>query len=57
MGKKIHCQTFTQKGFYQQQKYMTLSNHNYLGYVVLVDPKYWSKIPEGYQRKYSRSNG
>lgn len=37
------------KGFYQQQKYMTLSNHNYLGYVVLVDPKFWNTLPEIYQ--------
>lgn len=37
------------KGFYQQQKYMTISNHNYLGYVILVDPEFWSTLPEIYQ--------
>lgn len=37
------------KGFYQQQKYMTITNHNYLGYVILVDPNYWNSIPEIYQ--------
>lgn len=37
------------KGFYKQQKYMTVSNHNYLGYVILVDPDFWSTIPEIYQ--------
>jgi tripartite ATP-independent transporter DctP family solute receptor len=37
------------KGFYQQQKYMTISNHNYLGYVVLVEPEFWGSLPEIYQ--------
>lgn len=37
------------KGFFQQQKYMTISNHNYLGYVVLVQPEIWATIPEIYQ--------
>lgn len=37
------------KGFYQQQQYMTISNHNYLGYVVLVDPVFWSTIPDVYK--------
>ncbi|OIJ16000.1 C4-dicarboxylate ABC transporter [Anaerobacillus arseniciselenatis] len=37
------------KGFYKQQKYMTVSNHNYLGYVILVDPIFWDTIPEIYQ--------
>ena len=37
------------KGFYKQQKYMTISNHNYLGYVILVDPIFWDTIPEIYQ--------
>ncbi|MCD8508919.1 MAG: DctP family TRAP transporter solute-binding subunit [Bacillus sp. (in: Bacteria)] len=34
------------KGFYKQQKYMTISNHNYLGYVILVDPMFWRSIPD-----------
>lgn len=38
------------KGFYQQQNYMTISNHNYLGYVVLVDPVYWNSIPDIYKK-------
>ncbi|MCT8138730.1 TRAP transporter substrate-binding protein [Anaerobacillus sp. CMMVII] len=37
------------KGFYQQQRYMTISNHNYLGYVVLVEPEFWSTLPERHQ--------
>lgn len=37
------------KGFHDKQKYMTISNHNYLGYVVLVNPHYWSSLPIKYQ--------
>ncbi|WNF37862.1 TRAP transporter substrate-binding protein [Bacillaceae bacterium IKA-2] len=37
------------KGFYQQQSHMTISNHNYLGYVVLVDPVFWNTIPDIYK--------
>ncbi|WP_216829473.1 DctP family TRAP transporter solute-binding subunit [Alkalihalobacterium elongatum] len=37
------------KGFYRQQKYMTLSNHNYLGYAVFMNRDYWDSIPVDYQ--------
>ncbi|MDE5412213.1 DctP family TRAP transporter solute-binding subunit [Alkalihalobacterium chitinilyticum] len=38
------------KGFYKQQKYMTLSNHNYLGYAVFMNSEYWSTMPVDYQK-------
>lgn len=34
------------KKFYQVQKYMTVTNHGYLGYVVLADKEYWASLPE-----------
>ena len=37
------------KGFHRKQKYMTISNHNYLGYVVLVNPEFWASLPINYQ--------
>lgn len=37
------------KGFHRKQKYMTISNHNYLGYVVLVNPQFWESLPMNYQ--------
>ncbi|WP_332632724.1 TRAP transporter substrate-binding protein DctP [Halalkalibacter flavus] len=37
------------KGFYQKQKYMTVSNHNYLGYAVLMNHEYWSSLPVEHQ--------
>lgn len=32
------------KRFYQVQKYMTLSDHGYLGYVVVMDKKFWQHL-------------
>lgn len=37
------------KGLYQQQKYMTVSNHNYLGYAVLMDREVWDSLPVQHQ--------
>lgn len=33
------------KRFYLQQRYMTLSNHGYLGYVVLINRSFWDNLP------------
>lgn len=33
------------KKFYQVQRYMTLSDHGYLGYLVLIDQKFWNRLP------------
>jgi C4-dicarboxylate-binding protein DctP len=38
------------KGFYQKQKYMTVSNHNYLGYAVLMNQDFWSSLPVDHQK-------
>ncbi|HMF26052.1 MAG TPA: TRAP transporter substrate-binding protein [Pseudolabrys sp.] len=35
---------FTQK-FYEVQKYTTLTNHGYIGYVVVVNKKFWDDLP------------
>jgi len=35
---------YTQKMF-EVQKYVTLSDHGYLGYAVIVNKKYWSALP------------
>jgi len=34
------------KNFYKVQKYMTISNHGYLGYVVLMSKKFWDSLPD-----------
>ena len=36
---------YTQK-MYEVQKYVTLSNHGYLGYVVIVNKKFWEGLPK-----------
>jgi len=33
------------KKFYEVQKYMTMSNHGYLGYMVVISKKFWNKLP------------
>ncbi|XAH24392.1 TRAP transporter substrate-binding protein [Xylophilus sp. GW821-FHT01B05] len=35
---------YTQK-IYQVQRYLTLSNHGYLGYVVMVNKTFWASLP------------
>lgn len=32
------------KRFYRVQKYMTLSNHGYLGYLVVMDKTFWNRL-------------
>ncbi|KEK25626.1 DctP family TRAP transporter solute-binding subunit [Bacillus gaemokensis] len=34
------------KKFYNVQKYLTISNHGYLGYVVMIDQKTWNQQTE-----------
>lgn len=33
------------KKMYQVQKYMTVTNHNYLGYGVLINKAFWDRLP------------
>jgi len=33
------------KKFYEVQKYMTITNHGYLGYVVVISRIFWEKLP------------
>ncbi len=33
------------KKFYEVQKYITISNHGYLGYMVVMSKKFWNKLP------------
>lgn len=38
------------KGFYQHQQFMTISNHNYLGYAVIMNPEFLNTLPVDYQK-------
>ncbi len=33
------------KKFYEVQRYMTLTNHGYLGYLVVMSKKFWNRLP------------
>ncbi|BAF59532.1 MAG: TRAP transporter substrate-binding protein [Syntrophothermus sp.] len=34
------------KNFYKVQPYLTISNHGYMGYVVMTNSEFWSSLPE-----------
>ena len=33
------------KKFYEVQRYMTMTNHGYLGYLVVMSKRFWNKLP------------
>lgn len=39
------------KRFYQVQDYLTLSNHGYLGYSVIMNQDFWDSLPEDIQEQ------
>jgi len=41
------------KKFHEVQKYMTFSNHGYLGYAVIMNQKFWDKLPADVQKTIS----
>lgn len=38
------------KKFYKEQDYMTLSNHGYLGYAVLINKDFWNSLSKAHQK-------
>lgn len=46
IGQENTISNIYSKKFYQVQKYMTITNHGYLGYVVLTNKDYWESLPE-----------
>ncbi|MFD6438386.1 DctP family TRAP transporter solute-binding subunit [Peribacillus sp. NPDC060186] len=43
------------KKLYDVQKYLTISNHGYLGYVVMVNEPFWDKLPVDIQQQIQRA--
>ncbi len=41
---------YTQK-FHEVQKYLTISNHGYLGYAVIFNKEFWNSMPQDLQAK------
>ena len=46
VGQENTISNIYSKKFYQVQKFMTITNHGYLGYVVLVNNDYWDELPQ-----------
>lgn len=42
------------KKFHEVQKYLTFSNHGYLGYAVIMNQKFWDKLPPDIQKTIDR---
>ncbi|RBQ29142.1 DctP family TRAP transporter solute-binding subunit [Aliarcobacter vitoriensis] len=43
------------KKFHEVQSSLTLSNHGYLGYLVVMNQKFWDKLPKDLQEKVSQA--
>lgn len=39
------------KGLYKFQQHLTLSNHGYLGYIVIVNDQFWNTLPSNIQKQ------
>ena len=43
------------KKFYEVQKYMTVTNHGYLGYLVVMSKKFWNKLPKDLKKNVTQA--
>ncbi|AKU27193.1 C4-dicarboxylate ABC transporter [Geobacillus sp. LC300] len=43
------------KGFYKFQPYITISNHGYLGYAVMMNQSFWDSLPKDIQQKITEA--
>jgi tripartite ATP-independent transporter DctP family solute receptor len=48
-GEENSISNIYSKKLFQVQKYMTLTNHGYLGYAVLMNRTFWQKLPSDIQ--------
>ncbi|NHM29498.1 DctP family TRAP transporter solute-binding subunit [Neobacillus terrae] len=44
-GQENSISNIYSKRIYKLQKYMTISNHGYLGYIVIINQKFWKSLP------------
>ncbi|RSD29488.1 DctP family TRAP transporter solute-binding subunit [Mesobacillus subterraneus] len=49
-GQENTYSNIVSKRIHTQQKYLTASNHGYLGYVVLLKKEFWDQLPEEVQK-------
>ena len=43
------------KKFHEVQKYLTVSNHGYLGYLVVVSKKFWESLPSDLRKNVAQA--
>jgi C4-dicarboxylate-binding protein DctP len=43
------------KKFYEVQKHLTISNHGYLGYLVVMSKKFWDSLPADLQKNVTQA--
>ncbi len=43
------------KKFYEVQKHLSITNHGYLGYLVVMSKKFWNKLPKDLQAKVAQA--
>lgn len=43
------------KSFYKFQPYITISNHGYLGYAVMMNQAFWDRLPKDIQQKITEA--
>ncbi|MBS4193057.1 DctP family TRAP transporter solute-binding subunit [Bacillus sp. FJAT-49705] len=48
-GQENTLSNITSKNLYLLQNYLTISNHGYLGYVLLMNKQFWEDLPEHVQ--------
>jgi tripartite ATP-independent transporter DctP family solute receptor len=49
-GQENTISNIVSKRLYQVQKYMTISNHGYLGYAVIFNKSFWDNLPSDVQQ-------
>jgi len=43
------------KKFHEVQKYLSISDHGYLGYLVVMSKKFWNSLPEDLQKNVTQA--
>ncbi|QKF78393.1 DctP family TRAP transporter solute-binding subunit [Arcobacter defluvii] len=54
-GTENPLSNFYTKKFHEVQSSLTLSNHGYLGYLVVMNEQFWNKLPKDLQEKVSQA--
>ncbi len=50
-GQENTASNIYSKKFHEVQKYMTISNHGYIGYLVTTSESFWNKLPDDIRTK------